>query len=155
MAHKLNAQSVVLTDGDTDTLKTLRDNVQRNIKRTTTNEEKLENKNESAVSHLNSTIISCQQLVWGNQEQVDSFKQQVQTFDTIIGSDIIYVEEILNPLFDTVRQLLDEKDGKFLLSYARRNVSIDLVFATATKYGFIWEEPPHTEGVFIFQRTVE
>lgn len=72
-------------------------------------------------------------------------------YDIILGSDIIYVEEIIIPLFDTVSYLLEPIHGQFLLSYARRNVSVDLVFNTAKRYGFVWEEPKHSEGVFIFR----
>ena len=47
-------------------------------------------------------------------------------FDVVMGSDIIYVEDILDPLFDTVANFMkDNLDLVFLLSYARRNVSIN------------------------------
>jgi hypothetical protein len=88
-----------------------------------------------------------------------------------MGSDIIYTHDILEPLFETVDFLLkrsssdkernttsggdgsaNEKKGIFLLAYARRNVKIDDVFATAIKYGFEWTVPPGVEGCFVFSR---
>jgi len=130
--YHLKAAKVVLTDGDTDTLENLRRNVQSNCADTQT--------------------VLCRQLVWGRN--VESFVKNIGHFDTILGSDIIYVEEILEPLWQTVDQVL-AANGSFLLAYARRNVSIDLVLAEATKHGFVWETPKEAEGVFVFTRTTE
>jgi len=98
--------------------------------------------------------------------------------DVIMGSDIIYTEEVLEPLFDTVVQLMmisssnKEEDGEkelspsslFLLAYTRRNVSIDLVLECAKRHNLSWilesspslfgkkkeEEESKKEGVFVF-----
>ena len=131
LSHHLKAAEVVMTDGDTDTLENLRRNVQSNCPNTET--------------------VLCRQLVWGRN--VNTFVETHGQFDTILGSDIIYVAEILEPLWQTVDQVL-ARDGSFLLAYARRNVSIDLVLAEATKHGFVWETPEATEGVFVFTRTI-
>lgn len=141
LAHRLGASSVLLTDGDTDTLMNLRTNVSKNC----CNEALPDVGSEGT---RRTTPIQCRQLVWGNATQIDLMKLK---FDTILGSDIIYVEDILDPLWETVSRLLVPNTGRFLLSYARRNVSIDLVLATATKYGFEWETPLVAEGVFIFR----
>ena len=59
-------------------------------------------------------------------------------FDILLGSDIIYVEHVVEPLFDTVSQLLSSH-GVFLLAFARRNVSIDYVLSVAQRQGFVYE----------------
>ncbi len=59
-------------------------------------------------------------------------------FDILLGSDIIYVEHVVEPLFDTVSQLLSSH-GVFLLAFARRNVSIDYVLYVAQRQGFVYE----------------
>jgi predicted nicotinamide N-methyase len=133
LVHHLGAARTTLTDGDTDTLSNLRENVQRN----------------GADTDCGRHIL-CRQLVWG--EKLESFQTSYGSFDTIVGSDIIYVEQILDPLWTTVDLLL-RPAGTFLLSYARRNVSIDLVLRKATEYGFEWTTPEMSEGVFVFVRT--
>lgn len=127
LASKLGAPRVVLTDGDSNALARMRDNL-----------------------HLNScSSTSCHQLVWG--EDLDRFDERHGTFDLILGSDIIYVEEIIEPLWNTVDRLLI-RDGEFWLAFARRNVSIDLVLDHAGKHGYCWKTPETVEGVYIFRR---
>lgn len=142
LAHRLGAASVLLTDGDTDTLVNLRANVAHNCS----------GGNDADVGdNLNkrSPAIQCKQLVWGNESLISSLNC---SYDIILGSDIIYLEEILDPLWDTVSQLLVPNTGRFLLAYARRNVPIDLVFAAASERGFEWERLDDVEGVFVFRR---
>ncbi|KAL7560438.1 hypothetical protein ACA910_016184 [Epithemia clementina (nom. ined.)] len=99
-------------------------------------------------------VLRCYQLIWG--ENLYLFSEMHGSFDLILGSDIIYVEEILEPLWNTIDLLLSSRDknanAEFWLAYARRNVSIDLVFAEAEKRGFVWESPEDAEGVYIFRR---
>lgn len=133
LAHHLGAHRVVLTDGDTDTLALLRGNVAANV------------------SSSSGKVIECRQLVWG-REFVHGFSSQ-EPFHLLLASDVIYVEEIIEPLLDTVVALMAQNDGMFWLSYARRNVSIDKVLASAERHGLSWREPSETaEGVYVFQR---
>ena len=129
LASQMGASRVVLTDGDTDTLAQLRTNVHNN-----------NNKQDN-----NSIVV--QQLCWG--QRLDVFQQHFGKFDLILGADIIYVESILEPLFETVVRLLDENNnkGRFCLAYARRNVSIDLVLECATRFQLTWttEPVPHDD----------
>lgn len=134
LAHKLGANHVLLSDGDTETLQEMRHNV------------KLATSNGGASPGTN---IQCQQLVWG--KRLKDFQEHFGTFDVILASDVIYGEGVLEPLFDTVTTLMEE-NGKFLLSYARRNVNIDLVFASATRHGLQWVQPDGPEGVFVMLR---
>jgi hypothetical protein len=127
------------------------------------------------------SIVHCKQLRWG--QHLQQFKEHCALpsnggcFDVVMGSDIIYTNDILDPLFETVDYLLkknisnDDSDftdicgssnssnsngspsrGVFILAYARRNVKIDDVFATAEKYGFQWSAPEEAEGCFVFCR---
>ncbi|KAI2494226.1 lysine methyltransferase [Fragilaria crotonensis] len=110
-AELLGAGEVCMTDGDTDTLAQLRENVKAN----------------------GCTKITCPQLRWGHR--VAEFVEHHGKFDIIIAADIIYVENILEPLFDTAVALMGHT---FLLSYARRNVKIDLVMECADRHHLSW-----------------
>lgn len=132
LASHWEATQVVLTDGDTDALAGLRTNVTQNA------------------ATYRCPSVRTAQLVWG--EGLDDFCATYgSTFDSILGADIIYVEEILQPLWATVDRLLSA-EGVFLLAYARRNVSMDLVLAQATARDFVWETPADAEGVYLFRR---
>jgi predicted nicotinamide N-methyase len=150
LAHHLQAANVVLTDGDTDALTFMRANVASNC-HTSTSMDGIESSSATRKS-----TIQCRQLVWGDKDRVDDLRRQYtedEGFHLVLGSDIIYVEEILDPLFQSVQRLLAESDdAQFWLAYARRNVKIDLVLETAARYGFTYETPDDTEGVFVFRR---
>lgn len=136
VALKLHAQYVYLTDGDIDVLTNLRSNV------------KLNGYDDTDVG----SNVSCSQLIWGNQIQYPT-----STIDVILGADIIYVEEVLPSLWETISSILPS-DGKFILGYTPRNVSIDLVFQYATEYKFSWTSNLSSTGdnascgIYIFTR---
>jgi 2-polyprenyl-3-methyl-5-hydroxy-6-metoxy-1,4-benzoquinol methylase len=132
LVHRMGAKRAILTDGDSDTLANLRANVRAN-------------------SDEKSCRIDCRQLVFG--ESIENFVQQHGQFDIVIGADIIYTPDVLEPLWSSVTKLLKPRTGVFLLSYTRRNVSFDLVLENATKYGFVWEIPEESERVFVFSRS--
>ena len=124
-AELLGASQVVMTDGDTNVLSQLRENVKAN----------------------RCTRVICPQLRWGHH--IDQFVEHHGKFDVLIAADIIYVESILEPLFETVVALME---GKFLLSYARRNVKIDLVLECANRHNLIWSTPMGCDdGVLMFE----
>jgi predicted nicotinamide N-methyase len=142
----LGARRVILTDGDTDTLVLLRANVATNVS--------VSNNNN------NDNTVECRQLRWG-QEFVSRFlcsTQECFGFDIILASDVIYVEDIIEPLLDTVVALL-APNGVFWLSYVRRNVSIEKVLRSAERHGLSWREPSSSsneaavEGVYVFFMT--
>ena len=141
----LGASTVVISDGDSISLSNLRENVERNKHLIPNFDQKSQN-------------IQCLQLRWGMNLEEFKMKCNLPTvdglFEVILGSDIIYIESILQPLFLTIDTLLTSH-GTFILAYARRNVKIDLVFEVATKYGFEWTEPTSEEGCFIFQRVTK
>lgn len=134
LSHKLGANKVVLSDGDTDTLQEMRQNVTLNTN----------------IRHVcPHTNIRCEQLIWS--KRLKEFQEHFGTFDVILASDVIYVEEILEPLFATVVTLMNAT-GKFLLSYARRNVNIELVLAVAKCHGLQWTQPDGSNDIFVMQR---
>ena len=107
----------------------------------------------SSSSGHNSIIrhdVTCRQLVWGRS--LDQFVSEHGLFDIVLGSDIIYVPEIIGPLFETIERIMTD-DATFILAYARRNVPIDLVLDHAKQKGFVWTCPDESaEGVFCFKR---
>lgn len=133
LAYHLQAKHVVLTDGDSDALDNLRQNITHNV-------------------GTNDARIRSHQLVWGRH--VESFRSRFGRFSTIIGSDIIYVEGILEPLWTTVAALLEPK-GTFLLAYARRNVKMDLVLEYAQRFEFEWTCRATAEGVYVFRKRLK
>lgn len=154
---------VYLTDGDTDTLKVLRNNVAHNTKK--------EEDNDQGSSSC-SVSISCHQLLWGSasttafMEQHDLCQKGV---DFVLGSDLVYVPKVIQPLFETVHTLLLQRSGnnhddhdeknyaKFVLAHSDRrqgsSVTLDMVLEGATKVGLshkiVWEK--ESEGIFIIE----
>lgn len=129
LAHRLSHENAttILTDGDTDTLKQLRKNVKNNTKD-------------------DDDIISCRQLLWG-EEYAKTFlmQQPLETkFDIILGSDLIYVQSVIRPLFETVRVLLGTTtESKFLMAHCSRRegneVELSMVLDLADEEGFEYE----------------
>ena len=167
LAYHLHASKVVMTDGDTDVLAEMRYNVESNLKDIIieTSNEEIEGQDKAGIRKKSEDIILCRQLRWG-RNYTSPFKRSIMKslnvgneeeddfyFDVIIASDVIYVEYVLDDLFDTIDGLLSpSEDATFLLGYARRAVDISLVFECAKKHGLKWREPNETEGVYIFSR---
>jgi predicted nicotinamide N-methyase len=120
----LGAAHVYITDGDSDTMENLRENVRLN--------------------QCNPSKVSCPQLVWGGQYPDEKA-------NSIIAADLVYTIEMLEPLWETVSSVL-APNGVFVLSFTRRGVPIDLVFEFATKRGFIWNDDGDGEGIISFFR---
>lgn len=138
-AYYLGAQSVIMTDGDTQTLREMRENVRRNCGVFMANHCK---------SSTDSNRITCRQLIWGSS-QMKNFSQH-GNFDTIIGADVVYTQESIKPLLDTVAYLLKKPHGQFILSRFSKwnNVSDDFVIEAAKQRYFTCACP--SEGIFIF-----
>ncbi|KAI9906034.1 hypothetical protein PsorP6_014081 [Peronosclerospora sorghi] len=135
LASYLTDQQVVITDGDDSTIERLVANCQLN------------NVDER---------VQCRKLLWGSN--LDEIQDK---FDIVLGADIIYEQEHVVSLFETVKYLLKpgqciREDGnkatsEFLLAYTMRNVSIDYVLDIARSFGFEWEEPTTREGIYTFR----
>ncbi|KAL7463278.1 hypothetical protein ACHAXS_003663 [Conticribra weissflogii] len=151
LAHHLSHDNAttILTDGDTDTLKQLRDNVKRNVAE------------EECGNH-----IFCRQLLWGEkfakqflleqqqQQQDGCDEMEEKKFDVIFGSDLLYVQSVIRPLFETVRVLLNDKEeSKFVMAHCARRigneVDLSMVLDVANDEGFNYEEVTEEEDVSI------
>ncbi|KAN0015889.1 hypothetical protein ACTFIU_005838 [Dictyostelium citrinum] len=121
----------LFSDGDEKSLPLLRDNVKSN----------------SSLFNNNDDRISIERLYWGNnQPTLDHFIQQYSTkynFDTIIGSDLIYVDASIEPLFFTVDSILktNKTGGKgiFYLSFLDRKNHFPTLKSVSEKYNFTME----------------
>lgn len=77
VAHKLGAQKVILTDGDTDTLENMRDNVSSNSRKNDIGDE-----NDSTIATQES--ILCKQLRWGRNISDFRNKWSPEGFDVVM-----------------------------------------------------------------------
>jgi len=143
---------VCITDGDSDALVHLRENLIRN---------RGDDENDETAGK-----VSCHQLIWGEQssEQFLSNVANNRKYDIILASDIIYSAVIVEPLWATVKTLLkgpndnqgcqEEDGGVFVMAYARREVpvSIELVLRTAIENGFVYElvKGNDEEGIWVY-----
>ena len=125
-----DASKVVMTDGDTKTLKGMRTNVQQNC------------------GDVGDRIM-CKQLLWGSPH-MEKFLEQNGSFDTIIAADVIYTRDSIEPLMDTVACLIKNKDGKFILSRYTKWHGIDdeVVIEIAKQRSLECSRP--MEGIFVF-----
>ena len=140
---------VCITDGDSEALVHLRENVERN-------------RIADGDGNNNAGKVSCHQLIWGKESSI-KFLDNVannQRYDVILASDIIYSPVIVQPLWETVETLLkkprsdDEEGGVFIMSYARRkvDVSIELVLEKAVEYGFVYKlvKEDEEDGIWVY-----
>ena len=152
LAWKSTASSkseVCITDGDSDALVHLRENIERN-------------QNTTDIDDIDK--VSCHQLIWGKQSS-ERFLSDIannQMYDVIIASDIIYSPVIVEPLWETVETLLikpngdcgKEEGGVFVMAFARRKVpvSIEMVCEKAVENGFTYEivKEDEEEGIWVY-----
>ncbi|CAB9507428.1 lysine methyltransferase METTL21A [Seminavis robusta] len=140
VAFHLGASHVVLTDGDTQTLQQMRVNVQQNC-------------HDSTTTTNNNATIDCRQLIWASSPTKLAALQESQgLFDTILGADIVYTKDSLDPMLDTVVALLKKPHGQFVLSrYTKwNNVSDQVVLEAAATRHLTCRQPPDSPGIFVF-----
>jgi len=137
-ASCMGAKSVIMTDGDTHTLKGMRENVSHNC-------------GDGGDAKTENDRILCRQLIWGSPH-MEKFLLENGKFDTILGADVIYTIDSIEPLFDTVACLLKEPHGQFILSrYSKwHNVDDAVIIEVAKERGLDCTRP--SEGIFIFHR---
>jgi len=128
--------SIYLTDGDSDTLLQLRANIE-----------------------LNGPLpaIRCHQLLWGSETAQTFLKRHASdgSFDIIFGSDLIYVEKVISPLFDTVQALLSTgPNARFVMAHCCRRqgneVDLEMVLAAANRAGFEHSVAKEEDDIFVF-----
>jgi methyltransferase-like protein 6 len=96
-----SADLVVATDGDTNALDMLTQNITSNVK-----------------PPFLSKLIP-KRLQWGNRDHIEAIKEiNNEGFDVIIGTDVTYIPEAILPLFATAKELISSKGGKQLESNA-------------------------------------
>ena len=143
---------VCITDGDSDALVHLRDNVDRN---------RNDDSEDGSDSSSNVGKVSCKQLIWG-KDTSEKFLSEIakdQTYDVILASDIIYSPVIVEPLWETIQTLLkkptNDDGGVFVMAYARRKVpvSIELVCEKGEEAGFVHEmvKEDKEEGIWVYK----
>jgi predicted nicotinamide N-methyase len=73
-------------------------------------------------------------LVWGEHAP---FKERFPAFDIVIAADVIYEDAAVIPLLQTAADLMASApvEALFILSFARRNVSITRVLDAASSMG--------------------
>lgn len=135
--------TVCITDGDTQALLHIRENIKMN--------------HGGHDDKRISSLCSCHQLIWG-KETSEKFLKHVaegKSYNVLIASDIIYAECIIQPLWETVHTLLSRPDGLFVMAFARRRVpiSIEFVLESATKHGFEYEmvQEDKEEGIWVYK----
>lgn len=142
---------VYITDGDTDVLTLLRQNVQLNCT-------------------TGSQNVAVHQLLWGT-DTTKAFQRRHsrkggnddddddahQRFDIILAADIVYAPVIVQPLWETISVLLRRTNtAKFIMAHARRQVPVTItdVIQAAEQAGFnhqlVAEDP---DGIWIYEYT--
>ena len=124
VAHQLGVPKVLATDGDVHVLQNLRHNARCNAIR----------------HHTSPSILHCPQLIWGKQEQLDEIERLHKLQPVILATDVFYTPQSIQPLWQTVDQLL-EPNGEFLLAFAPHEVSIAQVLDVARDMDFTWTCP--------------
>ncbi|KAG6534360.1 uncharacterized protein LOC121985839 isoform X2 [Zingiber officinale] len=121
-----HAEVVVSTDGDTEALSLLRENISTNLPK----------------NLLNKIVIN--RLIWGNMEDVQAIKDfgcYDRGFDIIIGTDVTYSYGAISPLFETARELIcsqenDNHKPALVLCHIERRINEDSIVSTASTFGF-------------------
>ncbi|EGC35383.1 hypothetical protein DICPUDRAFT_152320 [Dictyostelium purpureum] len=141
----------LFTDGDEKSLPLLQDNVEAN------KDLYKDSKNKPNV----------ERLFWGKTDTLEKFKEQYQSkfeFDIVIGSDLIYVDDSIEPLFYTVDSILSKSQSNsptFYLSFLDRKNHLPVLKSVSQKYNFTMEsielnflnyEPSTMSKMFIFKR---
>ncbi len=153
---------IYMTDGDTDTLAQLRDNVNDNTQS----------------NQGNDHMVSCHQLLWG-KDSTSAFsnhhlaktekENDHHTVHLVLGSDLVYSPRVIGPLFETVSILLknDKQDPTttkpttFLMAHSDRregsSVTLKMVLEGSQITGLEYEilQTIEREGIYIIAFRLE
>ncbi|CAL8468566.1 g8106 [Coccomyxa elongata] len=82
--------------------------------------------------------LRLRELQWGNTAHVNGLLSDVGPVDIVVGADVVYVEEAVPALFDSIAKLLDPaKQGLLFLCHVTRRVSEQRVIDLATNVGLV------------------
>ncbi|RRT50633.1 hypothetical protein B296_00051613, partial [Ensete ventricosum] len=120
------AEVVVSTDGDTEALSLLRENIISNLE----------------TSLLDKIVVK--RLLWGNTEDIKAIKDLCGHgggFEIIIGTDVTYNYDAISPLFETARELISNQENgnckpALVLCHIQRRVDESSIISTALHFGF-------------------
>ncbi|KVH92371.1 EEF1A lysine methyltransferase 3-like [Cynara cardunculus var. scolymus] len=93
-------------------------------------------------------------LSWGNKEEMEAIGRE---YDLIIGSDVVYHDNLYDPLLETLRYLFLDGEKVFLMAHLRRWKKESGFFKKAKKYfqvELIHEDGPSTAsrtGVVVYR----
>jgi predicted nicotinamide N-methyase len=73
-------------------------------------------------------------------------------FDYIIAADVIWVQELIEPLIDTIEKLFHSGTIMYLCHQTRSTIADDLLFTTLAKRSFVWEQVPMESLDYQYQR---
>ncbi|KAF2070990.1 hypothetical protein CYY_007685 [Polysphondylium violaceum] len=149
------ASYTVFTDGDPQSNKLLFDNIKDNNHLY---------KNNSNYSNQQPPI---ELLSWGKTSSLEDFKEKYNDlqFQVVIGSDLVYVDENIDPLFYTVDKILSTSSTPspaFYLSFLDRKNHLPTLQSVSEKYNFTMEtidldtfldyKPSTMSRMFVFKR---
>ena len=72
-------------------------------------------------------------LLWGNEEQIDNIKNNYDTFDFIIGSDVLYEPLNYPDLLQTIRRL-SGRDTVIIFGYPKRHLGEEQFLREASQF---------------------
>jgi predicted nicotinamide N-methyase len=73
-------------------------------------------------------------------------------FDYIIAADVIWVQELIEPLIDTIDELFQPKTIMYLCHQTRSTIADDILFDNLSKRRFAWEQVPLESLDYQYQR---
>jgi len=91
----------------------------------------------------NMNNVSCCWLKWGKHSEYLN-PLPLHHFDIVLGSDLVYLKESIEPMIETVSSLASKEIGtKFILTYVSRGEDLDQeLMHCIEKFGFALDSPP-------------
>ena len=145
-AGVLGARAVILTD-----LPCELERLQRNV---TANHQQVLCSQETTT-----TVVTCQACDWYNPPELSDLlasslpssssasASAISTLDMILVADCVWIEELVEPLFSTLRRYAT-KETRVLITYQRRGKATDQAFWSALHEAFGSVEELHPPGLY-------
>lgn len=122
-AWQPNLQCVVVTDHDPGVLERARSNHESTLNELY-EQARSEDGLNNAINDVGSIPVVFEFLEWGNDEKLENIRNQLlehtisgrKTADVLLGTDLIYSQEVVEPLLHTAAKLMHKSCGRFLSS---------------------------------------